>query len=95
MGEKNGVKYLKIDKGNVLNKWNQIFSAFKYHISKIDGNEVVYESDYDKIKFVTDDSFPLGKLIYFPTMTVIIRSAFKQNGIHYPQVYLDDCLCQI
>ena len=28
-------------------------------------------------------------------MTVIIRCVFKQNGIYYPQVYLDDCLYQI
>ena len=28
-------------------------------------------------------------------MTVIIRCVFKQNGIFYPQVYLDNCLYQI
>ena len=48
-----------------------------------------------KIKFLTDDSLPLGKLIYFPKMTVVIRCVFKQDGIYYPQVYLDDCLYQI
>ena len=30
VGEKNGVKYLKIDKGDMLNKWNQVFSGIKY-----------------------------------------------------------------
>ena len=95
VGEKNGVKYLKIDKGNVLNKWNQIFSGIKYHIEKIDDSAFVYESDFAKIKFLTDDSLPLGKLIYFPTMTVVIRCVFKQNGVYYPHVYLDDCLYEI
>ena len=52
-------------------------------------------SDYNKIKFLRYDSLPLGKLIYFPTITVVIRCVFKQNGIFYPQVYLDDCLYQI
>ena len=61
----------------------------------IDDSEVVYNAKFEKIKFLTDDSLPLGKLIYFPTMTVIIRCAFKQNGIFYPQVYLDGCLYQI
>ena len=68
---KNDVKYLKIDKGvgnlsdSILNKWNQVFSAIKYHIS-----------DFDKIKFITDDSLPLG----------------KQGDLVYPPVYLDDVL---
>ena len=46
-------------------------------------------------KFLSDDSLPLDKLIYFPTMTVIIRCVFKQDGIFYPQVYLDNCLYQM
>ena len=57
--------------------------------------EVVYYTDYYKIKFSSGDSLPLSKLIYFPTITVIIRCVFKQNGVFYPQVYLDDCLYQI
>ena len=85
----------KIDKGDVLNKWNQVFSGIKYHIGKLSSEEVVHESDYDKIKFVTNDSLPLGKLVYFPTLTVVIRCVFKQCGVYYPQVYLDDCLYQI
>ena len=57
--------------------------------------EVNFNSDYDKIKFLTDDSLPLNKLIYFLTLTVVIRCVFKQDGVYYPQVYLDDCLYQI
>ena len=48
-----------------------------------------------KIKFLIDDSIPLNKLIYFPTIAVIIRCVFKQNGVFYPQLYLDDCLYEI
>ena len=64
-------------------------------MKKVSDEEVTFNSDYDKIKFLTDDSLPLGKLIYFPTMTVVIRCVFTQHGIYYPQVYLDDCLYQI
>ena len=95
VGEKNGVKYLKIDKSEVLNKWNQVFSAIKYHINKTDNSEVNFNSDFDKVIFVTDDSLPLGKLIYFPTLTVVIRCGFKQGDLFYPQVYLDDALYQL
>ena len=66
-----------------------------YHIKKIDDGEVNYSAGYDEIKFLSDYSLPLNKLIYFPTLTVLIRCVFKQNGVFYPQVYLDDCLYQI
>ena len=95
VGEKTGVRYLSIDKGDVLNKWNQVFSEIKYHIRKISGEEVVYDNYFDKIKFLTNDSLPLGKLIYFPTLTVVIRCVFKQNRIFNLQVYLDDALYQL
>ena len=41
VGEKNGVKYLKNDKGNkkiedsILSIWNQVFSGIKYNIKKL------------------------------------------------------------
>ena len=101
--KKNGNKLLTVDKGyGILKKYDQVFAGIKHHIKKIDDNEfgnkfpeVVYNTDYDKIKFLSDDSLPLNKLIYFPTITVNIRCVFKQNRVIYPQVYLDDCLYQI
>ena len=93
ISEENGNKFLTRD--SVLKKYDQVFSGIKHHIKKIDNIEVNYNSDYDKIKFVSDDSVPLDKLIYFLTMNVIVRCVFKQNGIIYPQVYLNDCLYQI
>ena len=94
--EKNGKKFLTIDEGDsALKKYDQVFSGIKHHIKKIDDGEVNYRDDYDKIKFLSDDLLPLNKLIYFPTFTIIISCVFKQNGVFYPQVYLDDCLYQI
>ena len=95
VGEKNGVIYLSIDKGDVLTIWNQMFAGIKYHIEKISGKKVNYDSEFDKIKFITNDSLPLGKLIYFPTLTVVIRCVFKQGDLFYPQVYLDAALYQL
>ena len=68
VGEKNGVKYLSIDKGignpldSILTIWNQVFSGIKYHIEKISGEKVNYGNDYDKIKFVSNDLLPLDLL---------------------------------
>ena len=47
------------------------------------------------MKFVTNDLLPLEKLIYFPTLTIVIRCVFKQGNLFYPQVYLDDALYQL
>ena len=48
-----------------------------------------------KITFLSDDDISLNKIIYFPTVTVIIRCVFKQNKVYYPQDYLYDCLYQV
>ena len=120
VGEQNGIKYLKIDKGNkkledlIFSIWNQVFSGIKYHIKKINHEckkfneckgflecdefsrfQVIYDDDSDKIKFVSNDNLPVGKLIYFPTITVTIRCVLKQGDLFYPQVYLDDALYQL
>ena len=50
--------------------------------------------NYNRIKFVSNDNLPVGKLIYFPTLTVTIRCVFEQGDLFYPQVYLDDALYQ-
>ena len=55
---------------------NQVFAGIKYHIEKISGKKVNYDSEFDKIKFITNHSLPLGKLIYFPTLTVLIMEIF-------------------
>ena len=87
--EKDGYKFLSIDKGDsVLKKYDQVFSGLKYDIGKTSGEDVVYDSNFDKIKFLSDDSLPFGKLIYFPTLTVVIRCVFTQNGIFYPLKFI-------
>ena len=48
-----------------------------------------------KIKFNTDDNILLNKIIYFSTITIIIRSVRQKDGKYYPQLFLDECLHQI
>ena len=48
-----------------------------------------------KIKFNTDDNIPLNKIIYFPTITITIRSVTQKDGKYYSQVFLDECLYQV
>ena len=48
-----------------------------------------------KIKFNTDDNIPLNKILYFPTITITIRSITKKDNEYYLQVFLDKCLYQV
>ena len=48
-----------------------------------------------KLKFNSDDELPLNKQLKFHPMTIIIRSAFEENGKYYPQLFLDECLYQL
>ena len=42
-----------------------------------------------------DDDFPLNKQLKFPTMAIVVRSVFQEDGKYYPQVYLDEFLCEL
>ena len=44
-----------------------------------------------RIKFDTDDKFPLNKTIKNPIITIVVRAVFHENN-KYPQVFLDECL---
>ena len=47
--------------------------------------------DYNKIKSNSDDDLPLNKTLKLHMLTIIVRSAYE-DGKHYPQVFLDECL---
>ena len=97
--EKNGNKYLNIvdasRNSEILKKYNQVFNGIKYYVKKADNSDGVYDKDYMKIKFSSDDDIPLNKQINFLTITVIIKCVFKKDGKYYPQVYLDEYLCEV
>ena len=46
------MKYLKIDKEDVLKIWEHVLSGIKYHINKIANEEVSFNSDFDTITFL-------------------------------------------
>ena len=48
-----------------------------------------------KIKFNSDDDLPLNKPLKFNAMTIIIRSAFEEDGKFSPQIFLDDTLYDV
>ena len=79
VGEEKNLKYVKIEKNHydsALNKWSQVFDSIRYQIKKISHEEVNFNDGFNKIKFISDDSLNLDKLIYFSTLTVVVRCNF-------------------
>ena len=74
--EVDGDKYLIIssENGDIMQKYQEVLDGIK-EIKKINdyGQPIKYDDNYMTIKFNTDDNIPLNKIIYFPTITIIIR----------------------
>ena len=81
-------RYLVIDKSNieVINVFNTLreYIEDKVTLDKIDG--------FDKIRFSSDIDLPLGTLIQFKILTIIIRCIIKKDCKYYPEIYLDECM---
>ena len=81
-------RYLVIDKSNieVINVFNTLreYIEDKIILHKIDG--------FDKIRFSSDIDLPLGTLIQFEILTIIIRCIIRKDDKYYPEIYLDECL---
>ena len=97
--EVDGDKYLIISSENVdtMQKYQEVFDRIKEIIKKINdySQPIKYDDNYMKIKFNTDDNIPLNKIIYFPKITIIIRSVTKKDGKYYPQLFLDEYLYEV
>ena len=81
-------RYLIIDKSNieVIHVFNTLreYNEDKIILDKIDG--------FDKIRFSSDIDLPIGLLIQFIILTIIIRCIIKKDDKYYPEIYLDECL---
>ena len=98
-GEVDGDKYLIIssENGDLMQKYQDVFDGIKEIIKKINDYSypIKYDDNYMKIKFNTNDNILLNKIIYFPTITITIRSVTQKDGKYYPQLFLDDCLYEV
>ena len=54
-----------------------------------------YDKQDTKIKFNSDDNFPLIKIIEIHIITIAVRAVFHENNKYYPQVFLVECLYKI
>ena len=79
----------------LLKKYSDVFHGIRNKIKKISGDKCDYEKDYMKIKFNSDDDFPLNKQLKFHNMIITIRSVFEKDGKLYSQVFLDGTLYEL
>ena len=97
--EKGMNKYLIFDSTDenkeLLKKCNDVFNGIRDKIKEVSSVECDYVKDYMKIKFNSDDSLPLNKLLKFHNITITIRSVFEEDDKLYPQVFLDDTLYEL
>ena len=73
-----------------MQKYQGVFDGIKEIIKKkINdyGQPIKYDDNYMEIKFNTDDNIPLNKIIYFPTIAIIIRSITKNYQKNYQKNY--------
>ena len=75
----------------------EVLSRINSGIEKINNNNKSGETekDYMKIKFGSDYKLPLNKQSKFLSVTIVIRSAFEDDGKYYSQAFVDDCLYEL
>ena len=99
--ENNGNKYLVFistdGNENMLANFTNLWGEMKHFIEiKIEGKIGECEKDFMKIKFNSDDNnIPLNEILRLRILIVIVRSVFEEDGKHYPQLFLNECLYEL
>ena len=73
----------------VSKKYEEVGEGFKKEIETINGK------DFLKIRFESNDDFPMNKPIKLLLLTIIIRCVFSRDDKFYPQLFLDDALYDV
>ena len=95
-GKSDNVWYLIIfGDENILRIFANIWKSIRAQIEENTGGIVQYYKDYIKTKFETNDNLPTYNIVNILLATIIIRSAFAQNGKFYPQLLLDGALYEL
>ena len=76
-------------------KLMNIFESIKNKIIEKTWDVLEYDKDYIKIKFESNNVFPVSKKVNIYLATIIIRAIFAQDGKYCPQLLLDDELYEL
>ena len=70
--------------------YTRIWEETKKFFNEVDEFST-YDKNYDVISFDTDDILSLNSIINIHSLTIIIKSVFKDNNKFYQQIYLTNC----
>ena len=90
--ENNDNKYLTMIFTSKSQKmmYTRIWEEIKKFFNEVDEFSN-YDKNYDVISFDTDDILSLNSIINIHSVTIIIKSVFKDNNKFYQQIYLTNC----
>ena len=88
-------RYLVVDENNkkVINVFDKLWKFIEDKITF--GNADNKISEYNKLRFSSDVDLPLDTLIKFHMLTIFINCVIEKGNKYYPEIYLDECLCEI
>ena len=91
--ESNNNKYLTMIFKSKSQKmmYTRIWEEIKKVINEVDEFSN-YDKNYDVISFDTDDILSLNSIINIYSITIIIKSVFKDNNKFYLQIHLTNCM---
>ena len=78
-----------------IKQYEELWIKTRSLIRSISKNSDDYDRKYMKIKFDSDDSFPLNKKIEIPIVAIVVRAVFYENDKYYTQMFLEECLYRI
>ena len=97
-------RYLVADENNkeVINVLDKLWKFIKYEINRLmkRNDKITFcnadnkISQYNKLGFSSDVDLPLDTLIEFHMLTIVINCVIEKGNEYYPDIYLDECLCE-
>ena len=87
--------FASIDKNKaVLKKNKKLWDKIENQTETVNGGEPIkYRKNFMKVRIESDDELTLGKILSIPSIIIVTRSVFQEDGKRHPQVYLHDCVC--
>ena len=80
------------DKDDVYKRLVDILESINNKITEKTWDVVEYDKGYMKIKFESNNFFPIDKDVNIYIATIVIKAIFAKDGKFYPQLFLDDGL---
>ena len=91
--KKNDEKYLILDS---TKEYESVWSEIRSEIKRTNGGEkVFYKKNCCKIGINTEDNLPLKELLKFLILIVNINLILQADNKLHPQIYLDECFCEL